>query len=87
MMDSTGEKVARLYISLFSPDLLCNLRFLEFQEPIEDKIRRKSLRDTAYQHKDSRRKEGAKNPNRPYIMLGYSNPEVMIACLGYLDFI
>ena len=79
-MDSTDEKTDLLYIFLFSLDLLCNLRFLEFQEFIEDKIRRKRLQDTAYQHKGSRRKEGAKGPNSPYIVLGYPNQEVMTTC-------
>ena len=61
MMDSTDEKIARLYVPLFT-DLLCNLRFLELQESIEDKIGRKSPRDTAYQHRESPRTEGAKSP-------------------------
>ena len=77
MMDSNDERIACLYISLFSPDLLCNLRFLELQEPIEDIIGRKSLRDTAYQHRDSRRKEGAKSLNSPYTVLGNPNQGVM----------
>jgi len=83
MIGSTDEKIARPYVSLFSQDLLCNLRLLELQESIEDKIGRKSPRDTAYQHRESRRKEGSRSSNSPYIVVGSPNPEVMTLAKVY----
>jgi hypothetical protein len=40
----------------------------------------RKLNITQVQNKGSLRKEGAKGPNSPYIVLGYPNQEVMPTC-------